>query len=110
MVGDPAGWGRASLNHRLSIAKRRGHAKLRMDARSPRFPSLLPGEFLIEEIDRALPGELGSGFVVARSGVVVEAVVGAGVVVGGGLDAGLLERLLAGGPAGVHALVVFGEL
>ena len=34
-------------------------------------------QVLVEEVERALPGQLGGGFVVARRGVVVEAVVGA---------------------------------
>ena len=110
MRGDADGSGRLSKNHDLRSAKRAGHAKRQMDAGSPRFPGLLPAELLVEELERALPRELRGGFVVARGGVVVEAVVGAGVVVGGVLDAGLLERLLVGEPAGVHALVVLGEL
>src|SRR6202000_861262 len=36
-------------------------------------------EVLVEKVDRALPGQLGGGFVVARRGIVVEAVLRAGI-------------------------------
>src|SRR5262245_11784279 len=67
-------------------------------------------QILLEKRDGAVPGELGRGFVVARGGVVVEAVLGAGVGVDLVLHAGGLHGLLHGRVHGVDALVVLGEL
>ena len=67
------------------------------------------GEVLLEERDRARPGELGRVLVVARLvGVVVEGVVGALVDVELVVDARVLERLLVGRDAGVDAFVEAG--
>lgn len=56
--------------------------------------------------ESALPGELGSGFVVPRSGVVVKAVVGAFVNVGGVGEIVGLESFFVGRPTGVDASIV----
>ena len=55
-----------------------------------------------------VPRELGGSLVVARRGVVVEAVLRARVDVHRVLDLVRLERRLVGRPAGVDALVVLG--
>src|SRR5207249_10560086 len=62
-------------------------------------------QVLVEEIDRALPRQLGRRLVIARRRVVVEAVVGAGVHELLVLDVVRLQRLLEVWPSGVDAVV-----
>src|SRR5215471_19222487 len=66
------------------------------------------GEVLPQEVDRPLPGQPGRGLVVARRGVVVEAVLRAGI--GEDLVAHVvgLERRLEGRDPGVDPVVVLG--
>src|SRR5215471_5761340 len=63
------------------------------------------GQILLEPIERALPGELGGGFVVAGRGVVMEAVIGAHIDEAFVRHLGLRELLVEGGPAGSDARV-----
>src|ERR1041385_8793987 len=63
-------------------------------------------QVFVEEVDRTLPGQLGGFFVVARRGVVVEAVLRTGIHVHGVLDVVGLERLFVSGNSGVDALIV----
>src|SRR5258708_28521042 len=67
-----------------------------------------PSHVLVEVIHRALPGELGRGFVVTRRGVVMEAVVGS--VVDERLVVALvgLESCLVGRPSGVDTRIQAG--
>src|SRR4051812_44498364 len=65
-------------------------------------------EVLLEEGQRALPGQRGGGLVVARGGVVVEPVLGARVLEHLVLHVVRLERGLVAGGAGVDAVVVLG--
>src|SRR5215467_11319405 len=69
-----------------------------------RRPSL-PAEVLVQKVDGPLPGERSGRLVVARRGVVVEAVLRARVAIHRVRYAVGFERRLVGGPAGVHALV-----
>src|SRR5579862_895822 len=62
-------------------------------------------QVLIEERERARPGELRGGLVVARRRIVVESVLDAGIRVFLVANMVLVERLPPRGPAGIDALV-----
>src|SRR5690606_32733818 len=113
----------ALASHRFLTVSARSPRAARVSKRSlsqnpPRLSAPLPvaarpsplAQMLLEERQRTLPGQLRRPFVIARGGVVVEAVVGARVEVS---LVGLAVRLqsgLVGRPAGVHAAVVLGVL
>ncbi len=61
-------------------------------------------------VEGALPGELGGGFVEARCGVVVKALIGIGVDVGFVLDVVHLERFVVAWPRGVDPRIFLGEM
>ena len=68
------------------------------------------GQVLAEPGQRAFPCEFRRGFVVARGGIVVEAVAGAGIDMRFVGRAGGLQRGLVGGPGGVDVGVGLGEV
>src|SRR5882724_5396096 len=69
---------------------------------------LARAEVLVQEVHRPLPGERGGSAVVARRGVVVEAVLRAGIAVHRVRDLARLQRGLIGGPARIDPVVVVG--
>src|SRR5579883_1112538 len=71
---------------------------------------LLAPQVFIEEVDGPLPRQLGGGFVVARRGVVVEAVIGALVDIRGVGDVVGFQRLFISRPAAGDPLVERGVL
>src|SRR6516164_11010749 len=79
----------------LRSFRRMGQAKHR-PARQAKTRS---GQVLLEPIERALPGELGGGLVVARRGVVMEAVIGAHIDKAFVRHLGLSKLLVEGRPA-----------
>ena len=70
----------------------------------------LAPQIFIEEVEGALPGQLGGGLVIARRSVVVEAVIGTGVNISVVGDVVGFERLFVSGPsagdAGVQSRIV----
>jgi len=64
----------------------------------------------LKKSDGALPGELGRRHIKARRGVVVKAMLGAGVLVHRKSHASAFEGRFVGGPSGVDPLVDAGQM
>src|SRR5688572_9221150 len=65
-------------------------------------------KMFVEVIESALPGQLGGRFVITRSGVVVETVLGPGIDIAFVSFTGRLQSRFVCRPTGVDALVHFG--